>query len=223
MSDKRRLFWGSGSAPCWRPMIVLKEMGLEDCESTLISFEKKEHKGGEVLKLNPRGQVPTFVDKGGRIINESMAICEYLGRVYKGQGNQLYPDDPDQLAKVLQRVHEVNGRFLLRHFSPFKKNNEVREEFEKKKTAATTEMQIWEGYLKEDGDYLCGNDFTMADVILFPYVAFWIRLGLNKEKYPNIDKYYSKVEPRPSIQATWPPHWKESGPPQEFVKEFSQL
>ncbi|KAK3087199.1 hypothetical protein FSP39_003049 [Pinctada imbricata] len=191
MSDKRRLFWGSGSVLCWRPMIVLKEMGLDDCESTLISFDKKEHKGGEVIKLNPRGE-----------------------RVYKGQGNQLYPDDPNQLAKVLQRVHELDMD---------EKNNEVREEFEKKKTAATAEIQIWEGYLKEDGDYICGNDFTMADVILFPYVAVWIRLDLNKEKYPNIYKYYNKVAPRKSVQDTWPPHWNESGPPADFVKEFSQL
>ena len=52
------LFWGSGSAPCWKPMIALHEKGLWGrVDSKLCEFSKKEHKGEEVLKLNPRGQV----------------------------------------------------------------------------------------------------------------------------------------------------------------------
>ena len=38
-------------------MIVLEEKGLQGYESKLVSFEKKEHKGEDVMKLNPRGQV----------------------------------------------------------------------------------------------------------------------------------------------------------------------
>ena len=51
------LFWGSGSAPCWRPMIVLEEKGLGGYPNKLIEFSKQEHKGEDVKKLNPRGQV----------------------------------------------------------------------------------------------------------------------------------------------------------------------
>ena len=52
------LYWGSGSAPCWKVIIVLAEKGLWDtCPQKLCEFSKKEHKGDDVLKLNPRGQV----------------------------------------------------------------------------------------------------------------------------------------------------------------------
>ena len=51
------LFWGSGSSPCWRPMIVLEEKGLGGYPNKLIEFSKQEHKGEYVKKLNPRGQV----------------------------------------------------------------------------------------------------------------------------------------------------------------------
>ena len=51
------LYWGSGSAPCWRPMIVLEEKGLSGYGQKLVSFSDQEHKGEDIMKLNPRGQV----------------------------------------------------------------------------------------------------------------------------------------------------------------------
>ena len=51
------LFWGSGSATCWRPMIILEEKGFGGYPNKLIEFSKQEHKGEDVKKLNPRGQV----------------------------------------------------------------------------------------------------------------------------------------------------------------------
>lgn len=58
--SERLLFWGSGSIPCWKPMLVLAEKGI-DYESKQISFSEKGHKGPEVTTLNPRGQVYTVV------------------------------------------------------------------------------------------------------------------------------------------------------------------
>ena len=57
MASEMTLYYGSGSPPCWRVMLVLEEKGLSDYSGKLLSFEKKEHKSEEVLKWNPRGQV----------------------------------------------------------------------------------------------------------------------------------------------------------------------
>ena len=57
MASNMFLYWGSGSVPCWRAMLVLEEKGLQGYGNKLLSFSQKEHKGEEVLKLNPRGQV----------------------------------------------------------------------------------------------------------------------------------------------------------------------
>ncbi|XP_013390633.2 glutathione S-transferase A-like, partial [Lingula anatina] len=99
------LYWGSGSPPCWRLMIVLEEKGLSDCEKKIISFSEKGHKSDEVLKLNPRGQVPTF-RCGNLVINESNASCLFLEDTYKS-GTQLIPSEPARKANVLQRMFEV--------------------------------------------------------------------------------------------------------------------
>ncbi|XP_078596914.1 glutathione S-transferase A-like isoform X1 [Branchiostoma floridae x Branchiostoma japonicum] len=77
MSTDITLYWGSGSIPCWRAMICLEEKGLSGYDSKLISLEKKEQKSDEILKINPRGQVPAF-KHGDVVVNESMAICLYL-------------------------------------------------------------------------------------------------------------------------------------------------
>jgi len=51
------LYWGSGSTPCWRVMIVLEEKALEGYGHKQIDFFKGEHKCTEILLLNHRGQV----------------------------------------------------------------------------------------------------------------------------------------------------------------------
>ena len=40
------------------------------------------HKSEEIMKLNPRGQVPTFVDDDGVVVNESLAALLYLQDKY---------------------------------------------------------------------------------------------------------------------------------------------
>ena len=57
MAQDMMIYWGSGSGPCWMALMALEEKGLQGYNQKLISFEKKEHKSEEVLKLNPRGQV----------------------------------------------------------------------------------------------------------------------------------------------------------------------
>ncbi|CAH1269745.1 GSTZ1 [Branchiostoma lanceolatum] len=108
MASDMTLYWGSGSAPSWRAMICLEEKGLSGYNSRLLSFGNKEHKSDEVLKLNPRGQVPTF-KHGDVVVNESLAISLYLENTFKNQGTKLLPDDPAQLALVLWRTMEVDN------------------------------------------------------------------------------------------------------------------
>lgn len=45
-------------------MLVLAEKGLwEGCPNKIISFSNKEHKGEDIMKLNPRGQVSGSISR----------------------------------------------------------------------------------------------------------------------------------------------------------------
>ena len=57
---KIHLIWASGSPSCFKAMITLEEKGLSGYGQKQISLDKKEQKGVEVMKINPRGQVTNF-------------------------------------------------------------------------------------------------------------------------------------------------------------------
>lgn len=60
MAKDMTVYWGAGSPPCWRVIIALEEKNLQGYNSKELSFQKGEHKGPEVMKINPRGQVSLF-------------------------------------------------------------------------------------------------------------------------------------------------------------------
>eukprot|EP00270_Netrium_digitus_P021740 TRINITY_DN94_c0_g1_i2.p1 TRINITY_DN94_c0_g1~~TRINITY_DN94_c0_g1_i2.p1 ORF type:complete len:220 (+),score=31.17 TRINITY_DN94_c0_g1_i2:55-714(+) len=208
----RKLYWGSGSFWCWRVQIALKEKGLE-YEDKLISFSNQEHRSEEILALNPRGQVPTFVD-GENIVNESGAACLYLEDAYPTSGTRLLPSDIKEKAKVLNTFFETSNLANALQgviFMVMRNQTDNVQMLEEKKAALKKELGIWEGRLKGK-KYLVGDSFTLADVSAFPFLATAVRFGLDLKKsgFPALAEYYELVSSRESIKKTWPPHWNDS-------------
>uniref|UniRef100_A0A3Q4N3X1 Glutathione S-transferase rho n=1 Tax=Neolamprologus brichardi TaxID=32507 RepID=A0A3Q4N3X1_NEOBR len=206
MAKDMTLWWGSGSPPCWRVLIALEEKKLQGYNQKLLSFEKGEHKSKEVMDVNPRGQLPAF-KCGDIVINESYGACFFLESKFKSQGTKLIPD-----CAVFTEVFMYNWKVP--------ENERHESAFERLKETLTTEVQMWEGYLKKTpGGFLAGENFSMADVIVFPSVALLLHMGLSEDKYPKLAEYYKKLQGRPSVKATWPPTWKET-PGQEIFKDI---
>ncbi|XP_075931436.1 glutathione S-transferase A-like isoform X1 [Anarhichas minor] len=215
MAKDMTLLWGSGSPPCWRVMIALEEKNLQGYNQKLLSFEKGEHKSKEVMDMNPRGQLPAL-KCGTNVLNESLAACLYLESQYKSQGNKLIPDCPAEQAMMYQRMFEgltfsqKMGDVIYytykvpegeRHDCAVKRNKE----------ALTTEIKLWEGYLqKESGPFMAGKTFSLADVTVYPGIAYLFHFGLCEERYPKLAAYYNSLKVRPSIKTSWPPTWLES-------------
>lgn len=223
MASDLFLFWSSGSPPCWRLMLALEEKGLGGYPNKLISFEKQEHKAEDVLKWNPRGQVPTFVIKN-HAINESFAACDYLEAVYKNQGTKLIPDDPVELGNVLQRKYEFftldkKGSEAIYYVFRNKPEEVDQEVLKKKNEELHTELKLWEKYVGETGSFVAGKHLSMADIAFFPTLAFYVRVGLDLGKsFPNLAKYYELMVKQPSVEKTWPPHWKGTEAPKKVFK-----
>ncbi|TNN86066.1 Glutathione S-transferase A [Liparis tanakae] len=71
----------------------------------------------------------------------------------------------------------------------------------------------------DEGIHLAGLFFTLADVVVFPTVATLFRFGLSAERYPKLGDYYAVLKHRPSIKASWPPHWLENPKGQDTLKD----
>lgn len=209
----RKLYWGSGSSWCWRLQIVLEEKALE-YESHLLSFSQGDHKKPPVSTLNPRGQLPTFVD-GSLVICESGAACQYLEEEYPASGLRLIPHDVKLKARVLQFMYEANNMAdiftcIFRSYQEAQKGGAPLEGpiWNMKTARLGEELGFWESSLTGK-TFLMGDSFTMADAFLYPFIASCVRSSLSLEKYPALSAYYSHMSERESVKKTRPPHWKE--------------
>ncbi|CAB1320432.1 unnamed protein product [Coregonus sp. 'balchen'] len=48
------------------------------------------------------------------------------------------------------------------------------------------------------GSYLAGKAFSLADVLVFPNIAYSFRSELSAERYPKLGAYYTLMKDRPS-------------------------
>uniref|UniRef100_A0A672H595 Glutathione S-transferase A-like n=1 Tax=Salarias fasciatus TaxID=181472 RepID=A0A672H595_SALFA len=220
MAESMSLLSGAGSCPCWRVMLTLEEKNLQGYRHKLISFEKNEHKSQEVLELNPRGQVRD--KKSNQSLNSSQLTVFILNQ-FKSQGTKLIPDDPAKQAMMYQRMIEGLGLTeklnWVVHYEFLVPEGERHEAAQQRhRDALTTELKLWEGYFENvaEGSYLAGP-FSLADVVGFPNAAYAFHFGLSPERYPKMAKYYNLLKDRPSIKATWPPKYLESG---QGLKDF---
>ncbi len=60
-----------------------------------------------------------------------------------------------------------------------------------------------------DGSHIACKDLSMADLAVFPILAFQVRMGLKFDKFPKLQQYYQTMCDRASVKASWPPQWKE--------------
>ncbi|XP_054911899.1 glutathione S-transferase A-like [Poeciliopsis prolifica] len=226
MAQDMTLLWGSGSPPCWRVMIALEEKKLQGYNSVLLSFDKMEHKSQQVLDINPRGQVPSF-KHGNVVVNESYAACFYLESRFKSQGTQLIPDGPEEQALMYQRMFEglslydkLSAVIFYDYYVP--EGERLESALKRNKETLVTELKLWEGYLEKlgSGSYLAGKSFTMTDVVVFPTVATAFRFGLSAGRYPKLGAYHALMKERPSVKASWPPHWLENPKGQDTLKDI---
>jgi len=231
---ERVLYWGSGSPQgiiiyinlfsfhkykfdmrrndiAWRVLIALEEKQIA-YRSVCISFSSGVLKSAQFRQLNPRMRVPVFVDgTTGAMMYECAAILEYLEKFYP---NSLLPNDPMQYAMAQTRLHEANevlstvGEMVvyLRRVPVCKRTPEA---VEMKWNLFEQEIKLWETYL--DGRiYLVNNDAPcLCDFVFFTNIAYAVRCGLQLDGlYPRLAMFYVRMCARPSIEKTWPPHWK---------------
>lgn len=169
------------------------------------------------MAVNPRGQVPTFIDDDGTVVCESLAAVLYLDARYPELGTRLVPADARAAAPVLQRVFEaanIHSAFC-ECVHPKMRGLEVSDaDWTAKTEALRAELARWDAYAAAAGDgWLAGPDFTAADVAVGPLLQAVRRFGASLDSTPALKAYADKVAARPSVAETWPPHWKEGAGP----------
>lgn len=187
--------------------IALAEKDLA-FERVMVPFTQTEgyrpkHPG--VLAGNPKGQVPVLEDDG-LVLFDSTLILEYLEDAYPTP--PLYPAAPRE--KALCRLMELYAdevmlvplRALMYRTGPRSTDPErrarIREEGLQAEPVIAGHYAEIERRLGE-GDFLCGDDFTVADIAVFMMVLYSLRLaGPPIAGHPRLAAWYGRVAARPS-------------------------
>lgn len=169
-----------------------------------IQLERKEiaygteMKSPDFLKLNPFGKVPVLVD-GDVVIYELNAICAYLADKFFEKGLAPALNDPKR---------GLYYRWLFFAAGPFaaaSNNAYLKIEIE-------PEQKMYMGYgdyndvyqaliqgLEQASPYLCGEQFTAADISVGTMIIWQLQMG-TLQAHPAIDRYVAALKQRESLQ-----------------------
>ncbi|MEZ5744208.1 MAG: glutathione S-transferase family protein [Sphingomonadaceae bacterium] len=165
---------------------ALHEAGA-DYEQVLVPWDERP---AAFLKANPMGKVPTIVHhmaSGDKVVTEAAAICAYLAETHPDAG--LLPTEDaraDYLRWLFFAAGPVESAVVSRSlgFEP---------EPEQQGMAGWGSFDRTIGVLEThfaNGDYVCGDRFTMADV----YVGSQLDWGLNFGTIPPREAFVAYAE-----------------------------
>jgi maleylpyruvate isomerase len=163
------------SSASWRVRIALRLKGLA-YENVFHKLRRNEQNAAGYLTVNPQGLVPALELGGGKIITQSLAICEYLDTVYPEPA--LLPEDPFQRARVRAfaqviacDVHPIQNLKILNRLRSAGLDEEA--------VNTWARLTIDEGLhacaallgAAPAGNFCFGNQATLADVCLVPQLG----------------------------------------------------
>ncbi|KAJ5038945.1 uncharacterized protein L3040_006619 [Drepanopeziza brunnea f. sp. 'multigermtubi'] len=126
------------------------------------------HKPESLLKLNPRGLVPTL-QYDNKPLYESTVICEFLEDAYPSASPHLLPSDPYTRAQtriwidfVTSRIIPAFHRFLQHQSTSSTSIDTVRSDF-------LDTLKRFTEAMDPTGPYFLGGEVSLIDLIMAPF------------------------------------------------------
>lgn len=188
--------------------MFMAERGIS-ISSEMIDLPGGENRREDYLKLNPAGQTPALILDDGSVISEILAICEYLDETQPG--DRLLGATPEARAQSRRWTRWVdlnvcepmgNGFRFSEGLPMFKDRVHCVPEAAPGLKAIAQNRLAWLDARLADQDYVGGDSFGMADILLFCFQAFGNAVGqpLNPE-FKNLGAWFARVGARPSAAA----------------------
>ncbi|HIE86992.1 MAG TPA: glutathione S-transferase [Pseudomonadales bacterium] len=193
------------------PKVVRMYMAERGIEVDLqeIDLMGGENRQSDYVKINPGGQLPALELDNGDIIAEITCICEYLDD--RDGGSSLIGTTPEERAETRMWARRIdlgileplaNGFRYAEGEPIFKDRMTLIPHAAADLKALAQEKITWLDGLMNGKEFVCGDRFTLADILLFVFLEFGTQVGqpLN-EANKNIASFYERVGARPSAKA----------------------
>lgn len=169
-------------------LMVAAEAGAE-VELVPLEFKKPSH-----FALHPYGKMPALEHDGVKLF-ETLAVASYIDRSL-GDG-ALQPSDPAAHARMLQWVSvaiDYAYEDLVNKLHDDQPGADA-------VTAASEQLKLLDAALA-DSAYFAGDDLSLADLFLYPMVAFAIdKLSeASTQRLVALNRWRKLVAKRPSVK-----------------------
>ena len=176
---------------------MLEEIGY-DYKVTNVDINNGDQFKEDFKKISPFGKIPVIIDhKNNKTIFESGAILIYLaeksGKFYNEKNrieiNQWLMAQIGYVGPMLGQHHQFH------HYNPGKSKFGEERYF---KISKRIYQELDEVLSKSK--FLSGNDYTIADIGTFPWIARheWHDIGL--KKYENLTRWYLEISERNAVK-----------------------
>ena len=177
--------------------IMLEEIKF-DYKVTKINIKKDEQFKPEFKKLSPFRKIPVIIDHESKVsLFESGAILIYLG---EKSGKFYQRDQRTLINQWLMGQMAYVGPMLGQHHQ-FHHYNPGKSEFGEKRYFNIAK-KIYEELDDRLGQskYLAGENYTIADIATFPWIARheWHDIGL--KKFKNLNNWYEEISLREAVK-----------------------
>ena len=177
--------------------IMLEEINFE-YKVNKININKDEQFKPDFIKLSPFRKIPVIIDYDAKkSIFESGAILIYLG---EKSGKFYNKEERTIINQWLMGQMAYVGPFLGQHHQ-FHHYNPGKSKFGEERyfTIAKKIYKELDERLSVS-KFLAGEDYTIADIATFPWIARhdWHDIGL--KKFINLSRWYEEISKREAVQ-----------------------
>ena len=208
----------------WKVAILLEELGLKYTTHS-VNIGKGHQFKPAFLKISPNNRMPAIVDhdvEGEPIsVFESGAIIFYLAE----KTNRFIPTNPRGRIQALEWLFWQTGNQgpmagQLSHFV-----NYAPGEHPYSHTRYANEYDRCVGVLERQLDgraYILGEDYSVADIIAWPWVLIAKPLRASLDAFPNITRWRKVIKERPAVQRAVDlgKDFRRQGPPSDEERKL---
>ena len=189
----------------WKVSILLEELGLP-YDTHILNITKGDQFAPEFLKISPNNRMPAIVDhdvEGDPVtVFESGAIMFYLAE----KTGRFMSSDPILRKETLEWLFWQTGNQgpmagQHSHFHNYAPED-VRKQgyaFDRYQNETYRIIGVLERRL-EGREWIVGDEYSIADMIAWPWVLISRAVGMPLDDYPNVSAWRARVKDRPAVQ-----------------------
>ena len=201
------IFWPTPNSK--KVTILLEELGL-DYQIKPLKIATGEQLSPEFLNINPNARMPVIIDRapadGGDTLTviESGAIMMYLAE----KAGQFFPQEARKRHEIIQwvmwqmanqgpKLGEV-GHFL--NYAPL--GGDVGDLSYAQKRFSDEAHRIYGvlDYRLHNRQYISANEYTIADMICYPWTAAWEHHPVELSEFKNLSRWFNELSQREAVQ-----------------------